>query len=83
MTPLSSLTVTFRDIHPTLSKVGVTHTATSSLMYAPKDSFPSNEHKIVDVSLKVGPDITTGVPPSIVPIRGEIDNGGPPAKIYT
>jgi hypothetical protein len=36
---------------------------------------------MVDVSLNVGPDITTGVPPSIVPIRGEIVNGGPPAKI--
>ena len=34
---------------------------------------------MIDVSLNVGPDIATGVPPSIVPIRGENVNGGPSA----
>ena len=68
MTPLVSLIVTLRDIHPALSKAGVTHKATSSLMYTPGDSFPPNEHTIIDVSLNVGPDTATGVPPNIVPI---------------
>lgn len=36
---------------------------------------------MIDVSLNVGPDSTTGVPPSVVPTRGEIVNVGPPVEV--